>query len=142
MATGEYIKFLNDDDMLHLSCVERMAQGLSLWPDITLVTSHRQCIDSKGNPLSEMPATKRPVEKDSIIDGPSLANAVLATQVNFIGEPSTVMFRKEDLLHNRPNILSFAGRPVTWDVDFSIVNFFTPIRIIWMAIQRNGMSPF
>ncbi|MGQ9677257.1 MAG: glycosyltransferase, partial [Chloroflexota bacterium] len=120
MSTGDYIKFLNDDDVLHPSCVERMVRCLQQWPDVTLVTSHRQRVDILGNHLPDIEATMSPVSRDSLIDGVSLANVVLSTQLNFIGEPSTVMFRKRDLAGTRPNILSFGGRRVTWNVDVAM----------------------
>lgn len=120
MAAGDYVKFLNDDDVLHPSCVERMVRCLQQWPGVTLVTSHRQRIDTLGNHLPDIRATMRPVSRDSVLDGVSLANVVLSTQLNFIGEPTTVMFRKRDLVDTRPNILSFGGRRVTWNVDVAM----------------------
>jgi predicted SAM-dependent methyltransferase len=110
-AKGEYIKFLNDDDLLHPQCVERMAACLAAHPDVTLVTSHRQRIDASGNPLSDIASTERPVAEDSLVRGTSMAARMLGRRMNFVGEPSTVMFRKQDLEGTRPHILSFAGRP-------------------------------
>ena len=76
-ARGEYIKFLNDDDLLHPECVERMVRCLDRCPDVTLVTSHRQCIDAEGKHLPDLKATRRPVRDDGVIDGVSLARALL-----------------------------------------------------------------
>jgi GT2 family glycosyltransferase/predicted SAM-dependent methyltransferase len=116
-AKGDYIKFLNDDDILHPTCVERMVHFLNNFPNVTLVTSHRQRIDHHGNNLKDIPETTRPVTDDSIIDGVSMANMMLYTGKNFIGEPTTVMFRKSDLLDSKPNFLSFAGREAYAIVD-------------------------
>lgn len=110
-ARGDYIKFLNDDDLLHPRCLERMVACLRQHPEVTLVTSHREIIDGSGKPLPDIRDTRRPVARDSWIDGLSLAGVMLGTRANFVGEPSTVMFRRADLAGTRPHILSFAGRP-------------------------------
>ena len=117
LSSGKYIKFLNDDDLLHPDCVRRMVKCLQQEPCTALVTSHRQVIDKYGNALPDITATRRPVQEDSILDGLSVANAVLERKINFIGEPSTTMFRKEDLVSIRPDLLSFAGRKVLWNCD-------------------------
>lgn len=41
VAQGEFIKFLNDDDLLAPNCIERMIECFKTLPDITLVTSKR-----------------------------------------------------------------------------------------------------
>ena len=120
LAGGKYIKFLNDDDKLHPTCVERMANCLQKYPDVTLVTSHRQLINSKGDFLPDQGFNRRPVKSDSIINGVSLVNVMLKQAVNFIGEPTTVMFRKQDLEGTKPNIFSLGGRPALANGDVTI----------------------
>jgi len=44
-----------------------------------------------------MPATRPVMDRDVVIGGLSLANAVIMYGLNFIGEPSTAMFRRRDL---------------------------------------------
>jgi hypothetical protein len=110
LASGELIKFLSDDDRLHPACLERMVTCLIGFPEITLVTSHRQCIDETGHELPDLDVTLRPVSEDSRIDGAALARAVLLQFRNTIGEPSTVMCRRRDLVDTRPDLFSFGGR--------------------------------
>lgn len=100
VAKGELIKYLNDDDLLDFKCVESLVNCFIENPDITFVTSHRQPIDNDGNLLPDILATKTPVRKSSLIKGITLANAVLESKLNFIGEPTTFMFRKSDLVDN------------------------------------------
>jgi hypothetical protein len=119
-AAGDYVKFLNDDDLLHPECVERMARVLSARPGVTLVTSHRQRVDAAGQDLPDIDATERPVSEDSVLDGPECAGWLITRFRNFVGEPSTAMFRREDLEDARPHALSFAGRPVHWNVDVAM----------------------
>jgi hypothetical protein len=111
LASGDLIKFLSDDDRLHPRCLERLVACLAAYPDVTLVTSHRQCIDEAGNRLPDMDATSRPVGGDSRVDGAALARAVLLHGgFNLIGGPSTTMFRRADLADIRPDIFSLGGR--------------------------------
>lgn len=119
-ARGEFIKFLNDDDLLDVECVERMINSFSTYPDITLVTSKRQRIDQDGTPLGDIPATQAPVAADSTIEGLSLGTALMLSQVNFVGEPSTVMFRRDDMLGVMPDFMSVDEQPIAWASDVAI----------------------
>jgi glycosyltransferase involved in cell wall biosynthesis len=127
-TNGEYIKFLNDDDLLNPKCLERMSELLLHHKNVSLVTSYRKCIDKDGRPLSDFAATQPVVSENSIIDGLAAGNTMLVEGLNFIGEPSTVMFRKADLVYNKPNILSFAGNPVTWNSDVAM----------WLTLLSKG----
>jgi hypothetical protein len=111
MARGEYIKFLNDDDVLEPDCVRTLMSAFLQVPDITLATSHRLRIDAASRPLSDMPATRPAVPCDAVVNGISLANAAIMYGLNFIGEPSTALFRKRDLVQG----LELDPRPFTFD---------------------------
>jgi glycosyltransferase involved in cell wall biosynthesis len=124
LARGEYIKFLNDDDVLEPECVSRLLNAFLRVPDLTLATSHRLRIDAQSHMLPDMPATRPIVADDVIVDGVSLANAAIMYGLNFIGEPSTALFRKRDFdrrVHldgERP--FNFNGEEVRGAVDFSM----------------------
>jgi hypothetical protein len=81
----------------------------SVAPDITLATSHRRRIDENGNQLDDQPATLPIVAANTTIAGYTLANAMLVTGLNMVGEPSTVLFRKADLLDQAPDYFRFKG---------------------------------
>ena len=49
------------------------------------------------------------VDTDAVIAGPTLANAMIMAGLNTIGEPSTVLFRKADLLDQAPKYFRFDG---------------------------------
>jgi hypothetical protein len=119
-ARGEFIKFLNDDDLLDLECVERMLDSFRRYPDVTLVTSKRQRIDQHGEPLADIAATQAPVADDSLIEGLSLGTALMQSQLNFVGEPSTVMFRRADMLGITPDFMSVDQQPIAWASDVAI----------------------
>jgi len=107
LARGEYVKFLNDDDVLEPECVARLVRAFQDVPDLVLATSHRLRIDTGSRVIDDMPATRPAVARDVIVEGVSLANSVIMYGLNFIGEPSTAMFRKSDF--DRPEGLDGAG---------------------------------
>jgi hypothetical protein len=93
-------------------------------PDLTLATSHRLRIGADSRPLDDMPATRPVIDRDVIVNGTSLANAAIMHGLNFIGEPSTALFRKRDFdrrMHldgERP--FQFNGEEVRGAVDFAM----------------------
>jgi glycosyltransferase involved in cell wall biosynthesis len=109
IANGEFVKFLNDDDLLLPNCIERMINVFRQRPFVTLTTSYRKRIDETGNELPDDPATRILSKQDCELDGISCANALILLQNNFIGEPSTVMFRKSDLAWMKPHFMTFGG---------------------------------
>jgi tetratricopeptide (TPR) repeat protein len=110
LASGEYIKYLNDDDLLAPDCLARMSTVLDRHATVTLVTSYRRLIDGEGRELPDTPFNRRVVRQDSLLDGLGLLDLMLRRLTNVVGEPTTVMFRRADLAANQPHILSFAGR--------------------------------
>jgi predicted SAM-dependent methyltransferase/glycosyltransferase involved in cell wall biosynthesis len=128
LATGDYIKFLNDDDLLHPKCIARMIECFKSYPQVTLVTSHRKLINNSGNAIPEQAFNRRPVAQDSIIDGISAAEFMLKRCFNFIGEPTTAMFRRNDLIDTKPNIMCFNGRQYVYNVDV----------VMWVNLLSKG----
>ena len=108
-ARGEFVKFLCDDDLLEPDCVERMVEAFRRDPDATLVFSRRQRIDANGVALPDDPHTEALALHDCVFQGEALAGAVMALQCNFIGEPTTVMFRRSDLAWIKPHYAAFDG---------------------------------
>ena len=123
LARGEYIKFLNDDDLLAPDCVRTLLGAFLRFPDVTLATSHRLRIDAESRVIADMPATRPAVAGDRLIDGISLANAVIMHGLNFIGEPSTALFRKRDLdprLAPDEPPFQFNGEEVRGAMDYAV----------------------
>lgn len=119
-ATGEYVKFLNDDDLLAPHCVERMARCLDRLPRVSVVTSHRRRIDVDGTPLPDCAATALAVAFDAVIEGPTATDDMLRRELNWIGEPTTGLFRRADIDDVEPTLFSFAGRRCEANVDVTL----------------------
>jgi len=89
-AKGEYIKFVFGDDLLvSPDAIGRMVSLLDNNKSISLVCSARNLINESSQTLK--------VEshfKSGIMSGTDVINHCLACQKNLIGEPSVVMFRK------------------------------------------------
>ena len=121
LARGTFIKFLNDDDMLHPECVARMVEAFQRYgPQVTLLTSKRQVINEKGEPIGDLPATRALSGSDGRIRGKTLMNFVLQESLNLIGEPSTIMFRKADLDFMPGNIFRIGQQDYQCLADMSL----------------------
>jgi glycosyltransferase involved in cell wall biosynthesis len=123
-ARGELVKFLNDDDLLAPDCVATLAGAFRAIPGLTLATSHRWRINEQSQVIADIPATQPAVERDLVIEGISLANAMIMYGLNFIGEPTTALFRKRDF-DRRPHLdagspFHFNGAEVLGAVDFAM----------------------
>lgn len=97
LAAGEYMNYLMDDDVFHKEKIARMMYFYENFDDIRLVTSYRQTIDASGTPIPPIWATRRLYEETRIMAGTVLADEALARCLNVIGEPTTVLFKKEHL---------------------------------------------
>ncbi|UYZ01316.1 glycosyltransferase [Peribacillus frigoritolerans] len=98
LASGEYINYLMDDDVFHKEKIEKMIYFFNEFENITLVTSYRQTINESGEFLPPIHATTRLYQETRILDGKMLANVALTRCQNVIGEPTTVLFKKRDII--------------------------------------------
>lgn len=120
LARGEYVKYLCDDDFLHPRCVQRLVEVLNQNPGVTVVTSHRQYTDVNGNPIPDLAFSKRVVQVDSVLDGMLAADLVVSRWLNFIGEPTAVLFRRADAAGVRPNPFCVGGFQFRFAVDVAL----------------------
>lgn len=97
LATGEYINYLMDDDLFHREKISKMMYFFDEFDNITLVTSYRQTINESGDFLFPIHATSKLYEETRILDGKMLGDIALTRCLNVIGEPTTVLFKKENL---------------------------------------------
>lgn len=93
-ATGKYVKWLYDDDILMPTSVEALVNALRKFPESALAFHDRAIIDSQDKVTHVPPALI--LEGDiALIDRPLLAREMVAKLNNFIGEPSNILLVKD-----------------------------------------------
>lgn len=105
-ARGEYIKFLCADDKLHPRLLETFVPVLDSEPGVTLVTANREGFGDKQE-IRQVPLTGRQPGKEIIY--------ATLKDVNWIGEPTAVMFRKSDVKKAGPFNYAYTWLP-DWDM--------------------------
>lgn len=111
-AKGSYIKFLYDDDILDPECVKLLFNVMEANPHVTIATSRRKRIDEFNNTLPDNVMTRPLFSQDVVIHGTELASFLGEYVYNFIGEPSVVMCRHNDLLSFGIYLCAFSGQSV------------------------------
>jgi len=120
LAQGEYIKFLYDDDVLHPDCIAAQAAVLQAHPDIALVTSRRRRIDAAGAVLPDTLHTAPIFHEDVRLQGRAVVRFLGQHPHNFIGEPSAVMCRRNDVAAFGERLMDLAGQPIHWFGDLAM----------------------
>jgi glycosyltransferase involved in cell wall biosynthesis len=92
-AKGEYIKPLFDDDLLHPFCIERMVAAIHTRSDVEMVFSASQVINADNERIE----TRRPYEASGTLTGHDVHRRVALGMENFIGEFTTIMFRRQKM---------------------------------------------
>ena len=126
LARGEFVKFLIPDDLLDHDAVERLLRPLREHGDATLATSRRRLVDRQRQPLPDVPSSAALADADTIFDGRALADQVLESGLNLIGEPSTVLFRRSAVAP--AEAFTYAGRSYRVISDVSL----------WLTLCERG----
>ncbi|WP_209808947.1 glycosyltransferase family 2 protein [Ammoniphilus resinae] len=132
LAKGQYINYLMDDDVFHPEKIARMMNYYLKYKGITLVTSRRRVIDVNGKLLNvpkKYKTFKILYPRDTIVEGKELGNRMLRDNTNYIGEPTTVLFRKKDL--DEP-LGMMNGRQALFAVDF----------VSWLNLLSKGNAVY
>ena len=97
-CSGEFVNYLLHDDLFHPEKISKMMQYYitDFENRIGLITSARSLIDENNNYISR----KNPWQprSDAVIRGEDVGRRLLFIIANFIGELTTVLFRKNDVL--------------------------------------------
>lgn len=131
-ANGEYINFLMDDDLFHPDKISRMMVYFiqDHQEEIALVTSKRAIINEAGIIQPDIMETNIGFTQDTILDGHDMIDMLVGLQWgNFIGEPTTVLFRKKYLTEQFGSLL---GRKYVCTVDMAS----------WIVLLRNGKGVY
>lgn len=111
-ASGEYIQFLNDDDLLGTGNIAKGSEILSKQPDVSLVVFGREYINDKGVKINQRINFGSLIGHSSILEGSTSIRYLLSMGVNYIGEPTSCMFRRENVTFLRPHAFTLAGAVV------------------------------
>lgn len=125
LARGDYIKYLLQDDLLLSNAIARLVLPLEQIPSITISTSSRRLVDTE----TRFVATEVFFETEGQLEGRDAATALCVNGINFIGEPSTAMFRRRDI--DVEDIGSYHGCNFNWLIDVPT----------WLSLlERGGLS--
>jgi len=92
-SNGEFIKLLNDDDLLKPDAIETQANVLINNPDVSLCITATNVINDFDKIIM-----KRQLYKKSLkINGKKIAKKSILRGRNIYGEPSTVLFRRDKI---------------------------------------------
>jgi O-antigen biosynthesis protein len=128
VSRGDFVKFLNDDDVLHPDCVPRLLAPMLARRDVTLATSRRVVIGSEGQPLPGDTATLPLMPADGFMEGRALGRFLLRLSVNRIGEPSTVLLRRDAVSVEGDSIFRWGDNEYECLADLSL----------WLRLLRKG----
>jgi glycosyltransferase involved in cell wall biosynthesis len=114
-TTGEYIKFVFSDDVLHSAdAIKKMVDVLNSNEDIALVASARYSIDETSSVIGVLSSYKNGM----VCGGTDVIKDCLFTNTNKIGEPTVVMFRKK---HAHRGFDEKYNLNVDWEMWFHIL---------------------
>jgi glycosyltransferase involved in cell wall biosynthesis len=117
LAQGDFIKFLFDDDLLSWDCCSVLCNALVENPRCSMAFSARQIIDSDGRKIGSL----RPLAESGYIDSREAVRQMVLRAINYIGEPTTVMFRRSDLANiSVDRIFEFNGKSAKALVDVAL----------------------
>jgi hypothetical protein len=99
-AGGEFIKLVCQDDLITPDAVSRQVAALQAAPSAVMVIAPRDIIDARGNVLY----AKRGCQglTPGLHSGADVIRRCYVRGANIIGEPLTVLFRREPILASLP----------------------------------------
>jgi glycosyltransferase involved in cell wall biosynthesis len=89
-ASGEFIKPFAQDDILQSTMLSKQIELFGSFPDVRLVSTAKQWIDERGTTIKQF----RQFPETTVVPGIEVILYNLAQLTNWVGEPSTVMFRR------------------------------------------------
>jgi glycosyltransferase involved in cell wall biosynthesis len=96
-AQGQYIKLFAQDDLFEPQIIQKMVARLESYPNVALVSCAKKIIDDHGKEVK----TVSQFQSDQLLRGADVIVSHLVvlgySLANWVGEPSTTMFRASDL---------------------------------------------
>lgn len=94
-ARGEFVKLVCSDDLLYPTCLAEQVAALDAHPDAVMVAARRAIVDAAGRPLIRDRGLGRLRGR---VDGRTATRATVRAGTNLLGEPGTVLIRRQPLL--------------------------------------------
>lgn len=98
IAKGDYFKFIFDDDVLHPFCTQYLVEALEGASDrnALLAFSPRKTIDSNNHTIAVINPFE--ISTTTVLSGDEIIRRMARTLINPVGELTTVLFRRRDIL--------------------------------------------
>lgn len=110
LASGEYIKFLEADDILETDCVDKMVNFAEQYPNVGIVSCGRTLIDSAGNIIG-----RHKKDKTEVVPGSTIISRI-RRMGNEIGTSTDVLIRRSVLNSTGPFDIGFENYLNEWDL--------------------------
>ena len=124
----DYVNWLMDDDLFYPNKIEVMMEIFLNNSDVSLVTSARNQIDENGNVTGKLGLD---LKEEGVLKGHSIGKDALFNMTNRIGEPTTVLIKKNCL----------RDKDLCWSDDeqgfFSLIDLST-----WLQLLSKGNMGF
>ena len=148
LAQGAFLQWCMDDDILLPDKTTRMLDAFLTEADVTLVTSIRGIIDGEGRYLGQWVSAPPIPGRYGCFNGAAIGHATLMNHDNFLGEPSAVLFRRQDLVHHYwcaesrgCQVLSDCAMWLELLEKGNVVVFGRPLSLFRMHGGQEGQSP-
>ena len=96
-SSGEYINYLFHDDLLSSNKIDKMVNYFLYDDTLSLITSYRKLINENGEYLNDTLRTASQYPYDIRLTGEEAGRKLLFSLNNYIGEPTTAMFRRSSV---------------------------------------------
>jgi glycosyltransferase involved in cell wall biosynthesis len=116
-ASGHYVKWLYDDDVLMPGSVEALVSGLRQHPGATMAFHERVTIDGDDKVIN-VPASLIAAGEMALLDRKFLVQKMIATASNFIGEPSNIMMVRDSA--DFASVMAYRSWPMTYLTDVAM----------------------
>jgi glycosyltransferase involved in cell wall biosynthesis len=151
-ATGRFIKLFAQDDYCKPTMFQKMVQALESHGSVGVVGCAKRWIDEHGQTIQPKTAKEKKqvsvFEQDTLVPGREAIRETLHSISNWLGEPSTIMFRKEladsgfDIRYRQAGDLDYWLRILDGDKDYYFLSeALCDFRLHSMAMSaRNARS--
>jgi hypothetical protein len=117
-ATGDLLKFLDDDDYLFPTALEELVALLERDPKFTFAACRRVVVDEYGRELRR--PTTYETDDWSWFEPVQLTPFIVRTASNPMGEPSNLLIRRSSF-EGSACLTAFAGQPITHLIDVAFM---------------------